>query len=794
MYGAPGSTASGQAARSTLTELIDAHRWHSTPLGPRERWPQSLRSALSICLGSSFPTAIYWGEELTLLYNDAWAPIPADRHPWALGRPGAEVWADIWDIVGPQFDRVMRTGEGFAAYDQLLMMERGGVATETWWNYSFTPIVGEDGRVTGILNQGNETTDRVLGERRAALLLELGDRMRAAAEPDAIAAVAAEVVGRHLGVDRIGYASVAENGSAALNAPDWTASGVASARGVHRLADFGEGFAADLRAGRLVAVEDVALDARTSRALGAFARLEISALAVAPICEAGRFAAALFAHSAEPRRWSPSELKLIEEAAERVWAAVERARVEAAARESERRLKSVLDSVSDGFYALDRDWRFTLFNSAAERYFGRPRDEVVGRVLWDVFPEVVGTEFERRYRSVMEGGGPVTFETRSVACPDRVVEMRVAPKTGGGVAVSFSNVTERHLQAREIEQSRRLLDAVLDALPVGVIIADASGAITRTNPANSALWGEAPPTDGVEQYGEWKGWWPETGERVQAHEWAMARVLERGETVPGELVEIERFDVSGRRFMINTAAPVRDEDGRVVAGLVAQVDVTERVLAQRELADALAAKDVLLHEVNHRVKNSLQIVTSLLMLQMGQAKDPALRAALNEARTRIGVVAAMHQRLYSTSEHDRVDFGDYLRDMATETLQSLDLDGRIALEVDLEHGVVLLLTHAVPLALVVSELVTNAVKYAFPDGRTGRLRVALRRQVDGLGIEVTDDGVGLPAAFDPARSGGLGMRIVTALVRQVRGTLAIERAEPGARFRIAVPGALTMVK
>lgn len=141
-----------------MGNLIRSHDWSGTPFGPPDSWPQLLRSALSVCLHSSFPTAIYWGPELRLLYNDAWAPIPAERHPWALGRRGAEVWADIWDVVGPQFDQVIRTGEGFSTFDQLLRMVRKGVPHETYWNYSFTPLIDEDGTVLGVFNQGHETT------------------------------------------------------------------------------------------------------------------------------------------------------------------------------------------------------------------------------------------------------------------------------------------------------------------------------------------------------------------------------------------------------------------------------------------------------------------------------------------------------------------------------------------------------------------------------------------------------------------------------------------------------------
>ncbi|MEW9838295.1 PAS domain-containing sensor histidine kinase [Mesorhizobium marinum] len=155
-----------------LGRLIRNHDWKKTPLGPLANWPQSLKSALSICLHSTFPTAIYWGPELRLLYNDAWAPIPGERHPSALGKPGAEVWSDIWDVVGPQFAAVLESGEGFSTFDQLLPMLRNGVRQETYWNYSFTPIHGEDGTVQGVFNQGHETTAQVLARREAEAEIE----------------------------------------------------------------------------------------------------------------------------------------------------------------------------------------------------------------------------------------------------------------------------------------------------------------------------------------------------------------------------------------------------------------------------------------------------------------------------------------------------------------------------------------------------------------------------------------------------------------------------------------------
>ncbi|MBK6007861.1 PAS domain-containing protein [Ramlibacter ginsenosidimutans] len=148
-----------------MGERIRAFDWSRHPLGLPERWPESLRMAMSLCLNSSFPTAIYWGPELHILYNDAWSVIPAEKHPWMLGKPAQEGWSDIWPIIGPQFRRVME-GEGLALYEEMLPMVRGGQPRETWWNYSITPIRNADHSVAGIFNQGNEVTEIVLGRRR----------------------------------------------------------------------------------------------------------------------------------------------------------------------------------------------------------------------------------------------------------------------------------------------------------------------------------------------------------------------------------------------------------------------------------------------------------------------------------------------------------------------------------------------------------------------------------------------------------------------------------------------------
>ncbi len=161
--------------------------WASHPLGPPQQWPPALQMALNLCLNSSFPTAIYWGPELHVLYNDAWSVIPAERHPRALGQPARELWSDIWSVVGPQLAQVVATGEGIAQFEQMLPMQRGGVARETWWNYSFTALRSPDNTVGGVFNQGNEITDLVQARRqRQAELARLRGWFRQAPAPIAL--------------------------------------------------------------------------------------------------------------------------------------------------------------------------------------------------------------------------------------------------------------------------------------------------------------------------------------------------------------------------------------------------------------------------------------------------------------------------------------------------------------------------------------------------------------------------------------------------------------------------------
>src|SRR5262245_35341285 len=176
-----------------MGDRIRTFDWSATPLGPTGEWPPSLREAVSLCLRSRFQLAIYWGPELILLYNDAERDVLGAMHPHALGRPAAEVLADMWDVVGPMLHRVLATGEATWSVDQALRLNRQGFVEEAFFTYSYSPVPDRGG-IGGVLLVTFETTDRVLAERRLRTLRELAAETAKARSADEACARAAEVL------------------------------------------------------------------------------------------------------------------------------------------------------------------------------------------------------------------------------------------------------------------------------------------------------------------------------------------------------------------------------------------------------------------------------------------------------------------------------------------------------------------------------------------------------------------------------------------------------------------------
>ncbi len=181
----------------TMGDLVRAKDWSETPLGPLSGWPQSLRSAISICLGSRFPIVIYWGAEFVVLYNDAYAEILGSKHPQALGRRCRDVWAEIWDVIEPMLQSVVATSEATWSDNQLLVLKRHGFPEECYFSFSFSPVRSEDDRVGGVFTAVIEHTQRILGERRLVALRDLGSKSMEAKTAEEACVITAKTLCEH---------------------------------------------------------------------------------------------------------------------------------------------------------------------------------------------------------------------------------------------------------------------------------------------------------------------------------------------------------------------------------------------------------------------------------------------------------------------------------------------------------------------------------------------------------------------------------------------------------------------
>lgn len=213
-------------------------------------------------------------------------------------------------------------------------------------------------------------------------------------------------------------------------------------------------------------------------------------------------------------------------------------------------------------------------------------------------------------------------------------------------------------------------------------------------------------------------------------------------------------------------------------------DVSETRLVERSLRSALEEKEILLREVHHRVKNNLQVVSSLLSLQARSAPDEEVQRAFDESRMRIQSMALIHEQLYESTDFADVNFPAYIRQLAQRLFRSYNVNpGRVGLRVEVGQ-IRLGVDTAVPCGLILNELLSNSLKYAFPNGREGTIVVSVEEMKDGsVVLSVADDGDGLPPEIGFWNTKTLGLRLVRLLVRQLDGEIELG-GPPGAEFRI----------
>jgi two-component sensor histidine kinase len=243
----------------------------------------------------------------------------------------------------------------------------------------------------------------------------------------------------------------------------------------------------------------------------------------------------------------------------------------------------------------------------------------------------------------------------------------------------------------------------------------------------------------------------------------------------------------GLRWRLCDAMPERMDDGGTLwHGIIS--DITERKQAEDLLRLSLKEKEGLLREVHHRVKNNLQVISSLLRLETSRSAAPDTKRVLGDMQGRILSMAVLHETLYRSDRFGQVDLGGYLRQLAQQLFRAAASTTRLRLELE---PVFLEIDQAIPCGLIVNELLTNSLKHAFAEGTAGEVAMSLALNPRGEAqITVADTGVGLPIDFDTKRVRSLGLVLVTDLVRQIGGSLAIGPG-PGASFGVTFTPVVT---
>lgn len=335
------------------------------------------------------------------------------------------------------------------------------------------------------------------------------------------------------------------------------------------------------------------------------------------------------------------------------------------------------------------------------------------------------------------------------------------------------DISERKQAEAALREARDFLSNLLDHASAPVIVWDASFRITLFNRAFEQLTGWR----AVDVLGRELAFLFPPARRVRALDHVLR--ASAGEQLQSAEIPIAHADGSERVLLWNSAVVRGPADQRVRATIAQGQDITERLQVEAALRASLEEKTTLLKEVHHRVKNNLQVVMSLLNLQAVRVTNPDVLATLHDTRQRVRSMALLHETLYRSGNLTRVNLAAYVESLCAplwraqgDVRQRVRLDLRVA---DVSVG----LEQAIPCGLLINELVSNALKHAFPGDRTGCVTVEIRRDAGRVRLSVADDGVGLPPEFDPHCTDTLGLQLVSLLAGQLHGTVECRRLPRG---------------
>jgi len=457
-----------------------------------------------------------------------------------------------------------------------------------------------------------------------------------------------------------------------------------------------------------------------------------------------------------------------------------------------------IEASPTGMIMVDERGEIVLVNAQVEELFGYPRGELMGRSIEMLVPTRFRahhpgfrTNFFADPQSRPMGAGRDLYGLRrdGTEMPIEIALNPLETPEGRFVLSSVVDITERK---RAVEQFR----LAIEAAPAGMIMVDERGEIVLVNAKVEELFGYprgelmgrsiemlVPQRFRAHHPGFRTNFYSDPKARPMGAGRDLYGLRKDGTEMPIE-IGLNPLETPEGRFVLSSVVDIterkrveQERENLLVRLQVSSTELERRVFERTaELSTTLNEREVLLQEIHHRVKNNLQIISSLMSLQLRQISDRATREALQEGQARVQAISLIHEMLYQSRDYANVPFSEYARKLAANVFSMVGVAADyIALDLAIDD-VALAVDKAIPCGLILNELITNALKHAFPNGRHGTIRVALARTGNGkLQLSVEDDGVGMPAGFDIHQTHSLGVHLVATLAEQLGAELEMAR-------------------
>jgi len=473
-------------------------------------------------------------------------------------------------------------------------------------------------------------------------------------------------------------------------------------------------------------------------------------------------------------------------------------KLELALKDSEKQYHNLFENMIDGYayckMLFDEtgrpiDWIYLEVNKAFEQLTGLKN--IKGKKVSEAIPEIIKLEPElfETYGRVTLTGIPESFQLYFKPLKIWLHISVYRPETEHFVAV-FENITKyKEAEAELIESKNRLFD-IINFLPDATFAINSKREVIAWNRAIEDITGFK--AEDIMGKGNYEYALPFYGMRrpilIDLVIHPDENIEKYGYDYIEKMVEVivaeTRAPLHGiNRTLWGKAVPLYDAKGNINGAIEVIRDITERKNAERKVIEALHEKEVLVKEVHHRVKNNMQIISSLLNLQTNYVDDKEAVNVLKESQNRVKSMAIIHEKLYMSDDLTHINFIDYIQSLVINLFYSYNVEETQIKPILEIENVSLNMETAVPCGLIISELVSNSLKYAFPNDLKGEILVSLKSVDDRYELIISDNGVGLPEEIDFNNLETLGLLLVNNLTEQIDGELTIKRS-PGTEFKI----------